>query len=52
MGEVKGVKLSSWRATALHSLDITLIKRIWSSWSYHLGLFENYMVCVLEQGWN
>ncbi len=30
-GMTKGVKLSSWRATALHSVDITLIKHIWSS---------------------
>ncbi len=27
----KGVKLSTWRATALHSVDITLIKHIWYS---------------------
>ncbi len=27
----RGVKLSSWRATALHSLDATLIKHTWSS---------------------
>ncbi len=52
MGSTKGVKLSSWRATALHSVDITLIKHIWYSYTNHLGLFENYMVCVLEQGWN
>ncbi len=26
--ETKGVKLNSWRATALHSLDITLIKHV------------------------
>ncbi len=51
MGSTKDVKLSSWRATALHSVDITLIKHIWYSYTNHLGLFENYMVCVLEQGW-
>ena len=50
MGQAKGVELSSWRATVLHSLDITLIKHTWSSKSNHLGLFENYMICVLEQG--
>ncbi len=27
----QSVKLSTWRATALHSVDITLIKHIWSS---------------------
>ncbi len=27
----RGVKLSSWRAGALQSLDITLIKHTWSS---------------------
>ncbi len=31
MGSTKGVKLSTWRATALHSVDITLIKHIWYS---------------------
>ncbi len=29
--ETKDVKLSTWRATALHSVDITLIKHIWYS---------------------
>ncbi len=27
----RGVKLSSWRARALQSLDATLIKHTWSS---------------------
>ncbi len=36
----KGVKLSSWRATALHSLDITLIKHHLIQLINHLGLFE------------
>ncbi len=31
MGLTKDDKLSSWRATALHSVDITLIKHIWYS---------------------
>ncbi len=51
MGSTKDVKLSTWRATSLHSVDIILIKHIWYSYTNHLGLFENYMVCVLEQGW-
>ncbi len=45
MGSTKDVKLSTWRATSLHSVDITLIKHIWYSYTNHLGLFENYMVC-------
>ncbi len=46
MRSTKGVKLSTWRATTLHSVDIILIKHIWYSYTNHLGLFENYMVCV------
>ncbi len=31
MGKTKDVKRSTWWATALHSVDITLIKHIWYS---------------------
>ncbi len=49
MGQTKGVKLSTWRATALHSVDITLIKHLIQL--NHLGLFENYMgVCWSRVG--
>ncbi len=52
MFTIKGVKLSSWRATALQSLDSTLIKRTWSSLLSPSGLFKNDIVYVLGQGWN
>ncbi len=43
----QGVKLSTWRATALHSVDITLIKHIMIQLTNHLGLFEKlHGVCV------
>ncbi len=31
MGSTKGVKLSTWRATALQGVDITIVKHLGSS---------------------